>query len=70
MILWPCVRYLAGGVPRVLWLAPREALSLELGEPAIEHALATARDERGTDIRIEFAEAGAVGRCVMRVRVP
>lgn len=68
-MLYPCVRYAVAGQPRVLWLAPREALSLELGEPAIQHALGIARDEKGSGIRIEFSEGGVVGRCVMRVRV-
>jgi len=68
-MLYPCVRYLAAGQPRVLWLEPREALSIELGEAAIQHALGIARDEKGRDIRIEFSEGGVVGRCVMRVRV-
>lgn len=68
-MLYPCVRYLSAGIPRVLWMSPREALSIELGEAAIQHAIGIARDEKGTDIRVEFYESGVPTRCIMRVRV-
>lgn len=69
MMLYPCVRYQVAGQARVLWLSPREALSLELGEAAIQHALGIAREANGTDIRIEFNDGAAPDRCVMRLRV-
>ena len=54
MTLHPCVKYVAGGVPRAYWLAPRDLVSIDAGEAAIQTALAIARAEGGTDIRIEI----------------
>jgi hypothetical protein len=70
MMLFPVLRFEAGGEQRSLWLGTRETLSIELGEKALEHALAEARRLHATDMRIEFIEAGDAGRCALRVHVP
>lgn len=69
-MLSPCVRYVVDGEAHVLWIPPRLALSIELGETAIEAALTAVRAACGTDIRIEFYRTSIPDHCVHRVRVP
>jgi hypothetical protein len=66
----PCVKYRAGGRTHCLWLAPVATLTVDPSEPGLAHALATARAERGSDIRIEFYKPGVSGRPVLSVEVP
>jgi hypothetical protein len=65
-----CVRYVAGGLPRVQWLAPVETMVVDPREPGLAHALGLARAEHGTAIRVEFHEPGVPGRPVLTVEVP
>lgn len=70
MMLLPVIVYEIAGDIRHQWLGQREALNIELGEAAIQHALGIARAEGGQRLRIEFRDSENAGRCVIRVRVP
>lgn len=66
----PCVKYRAEGRTHCLWLAPVTALTVDPREPGLAHALAIARAEHGSDIRVEFHKPGVSGPPVLSVEVP
>ena len=66
MSLHPCVKFIAAGSERTLWLDARERLTISGGEAGLRHAIEIARQEGGADIRIEFFDGAS---CVLRMAV-
>jgi len=70
MTYLPCVKYLTDGLTHSCWLAPVEAIAVDLKEPGLAHALATARTAQGTAIRLEFHKPGVTMRPALTVHIP